>query len=731
MVVDPLLVEFGRVDMKTAQGLAPLMDSSKSNGLMWMAVTEPRRKQPSEGDPGTPLSTLIGLTLQLYCPRKVAHDIGKYLRSKNIFLGDPVVELQRYDYFNPQTSNHFSTREAMQPNFAATQSVSNYASGTSYVLRSVEEIRSDVLNMFDNIVDLENIPRRKQSQLIATPLKPHQEQALHFMVDKEAEWTDGDETRKDSLYKASYRYDGRKTYLHVITGEESGRKPESPRGGILADEMGMGKTLSILSLVADNDSVAAARFFASKAPPISVNGREQIANSKATLIVCPLSTMVNWRNQLEEHFPRGQNLKWTYYHGSNRKDLKLADLANYDVVITTYHMLAADAKSSETRNQDSPLFRINWFRIVLDEAHQIRSGSSQQAKAAYRLACQRRWAVTGTPVQNRLEDLAALFKFLRVKPFHEAAGFNTHILAPFKNADPDVVPKLQLLVSSLTLRRMKDNLDIPKRHDHIVRLQFSDDERRLHDWFEQDSARQVNAATSGEKLGGKTYARILKAILYLRLICAHGRDLLGDEALKLTEGMTSENSIDLEGEIDETPSLSRKGAFEMVELLKTNNQAVCQYTSCGNEVLSDNVESDSEDEDSDGSETEGQPVSKKKDTYGFMTPCYHIICPKHVKKLKKSWSEEVTEDGYVQCEFCDTRIRPVLFELKHSDQRAFDDERERLKKDPKLAKKMGAYTGPHTKTRVLLEELEKNRQESLANPDEPPIKRCILSPLRF
>lgn len=719
LVADPTGREFGRVDMKTAQGLAPLMDSAKQNGLMWMAMTEVRRKQPNEGPPGSPLSTLIALTLQLYCPRKVAHDIGRYLRSRNIHLGDPTVELTKYDYFNPQTTNHFSKNDAAGTEFQASYSSSKYAGsgGGGYVLRSVEEIRSDVLNMFDNIVSLKDIPQRKQSPLVKTQLLKHQEQALHFMVDKEAEWTDKDDGRKDSLYQAKYRDNGRKYYLHVITGEELGHKPQSTRGGILADEMGLGKTLSILSLVTDTDSMASARNFESLAPPISyIKNQKELVNSRGTLLLCPLSTMVNWKQQIEEHVPVG--LKWCFYHGPDRKKYEVDQLATYDLVITTYHMVAADAFKSEM-----PLKHINWFRIVLDEAHQIRSGTSKQAIGTFALRGLRRWAVTGTPVQNKLDDLGALFKFLRIRPFDDTPGFNHHFLIPFKNADADVVPKLQLLVSTVTLRRLKEgNVALPPRSDDIVRLQFSEDERKLHDWFEQDSARQVNAVTSGEKIVGHSYARILKAILYLRLICAHGRDLLGDEALKLTEGMTSENPMELEENEEQTPALTRKAAYEMLELLDQTDQDKCQFTSCQHSVLSAEP---NEDEDEDDDEDDAMDVVRgnKKDTIGFMTPCYHIICPKHVKQLRADWSQSTTEDGYVICGFCQAAVRPVLFELKHSDRFAFTEEQEKLKRDPKLAKKMGAYAGPHTKTKALLHELQMSKNETLANPHEAPIKR--------
>jgi hypothetical protein len=733
LVTDPTNREFGRVDMKTAQGLAPLMDSAKQNGLMWIALTEPRRKQPGEGPPGSALSTLIALTLQLYCPRRVAHDLGRYLKGKNIALGDPVVELQKYDYYNPQTAASFNTQEAMQPDFEIPSnggySGSRYASNNSFVLRSVDEVRSDVLNMFDAIVNLKDIPERDTPRMLKTQLMKHQRQALHFLCDKEAEWTDEDEARKDSLYQAKYRpTSGEKYYLHVITGEELGHKPQSTRGGILADEMGLGKTLSILALVADDESMAAAKAFSKKAPPISQGlGLQQVKNSRATLLLCPLSTMVNWRQQIEEHFPdKGKYIKWCFYHGQDRKKFTVEDLADHDIVITTYHMVAADALV-----RSKPLGVINWFRIVLDEAHTIRSGKTKQATSVYTLAADRRWAVTGTPVQNRLEDLGALFKFLRIKPFDEAAGFNQHILNPFKNADPDVVPKLQLLVSSVTLRRLKQgNVDLPPREDLVVRLEFSRDERQLHDWFEQDSQRQVNAVTSGEKLGGHAYARILKAILYLRLICAHGRDLLGDEALKLTDGMSYENPMELGDDEEPTQSLTRKAAYDMLELLNETSTDKCQYENCNRPIL----EEDDSDDDEEGEVATVSANGAKAsalDTFGYMTPCYHIICPRHLKKLKTHWDQNTMEDGHVICQFCEGRIRPVLFELKKTDWHAYLDERERIKKDPKLAKKAATYTGPHTKTKALLGELDKNKEESMAHPDEPPVKRSEPLLIKF
>ncbi|KAF2127800.1 hypothetical protein P153DRAFT_368349 [Dothidotthia symphoricarpi CBS 119687] len=713
MVADPTGKEFGKVDMKTAQGLAALMDSAKTNGMLWMTWTDPRRKAQNEGPSGSPFSGLLAMTTQLYCPRKNAHGIGKYLKAKGLDLIDPCFELSKFDYYNPQVPERSFNKE-QAPTFQAAVSNQNGTGSSSYVLRSVDEIREDVQNVFDTVVSTsEIVPTREPSTHIKTELYPHQKQALYFMWDKEQDHTGAeDDNRKDTLWKPHFRDNGRKSYIHIITGEEVTQKPKPCRGGILADEMGLGKTLSVLSLVADTSSISDARAFAAKLPPRLPQGSQLIQpliNSRATLLVCPLSTMTNWKDQIKDHFPAGKStLKWTRYHGTERFNVQFKELAEHDIVVTTYHIIAKDLL-----DRKRPLPYINWFRIVLDEAHMIRNPTGQ-SRAACSLPGQRRWAVTGTPVQNRLEDLGALFNFIQLSPFETSHGFNHYILAPFKAADPEVVPKLQLLVSTVTIRRTKEIIkdEVPARNDYIVRLKFSKEEQQLHDWFERDTQRKVNAVTQGDKMGGNSYARILTAILNLRLICAHGRDLLSDEALKTTDGMTYDQPMEIGDEEEETPALNRQQAYEMLELLDQTDSDHCAY--CRKSLLA--VESD--DEDEEGSQS---------DTIGFMTPCYHLVCPTHFKKLKASWRDAPLPDGFVSCHFCEDRVRPVAFELKLNDYHTFQEERERIRNDPKLAKKVGSYTGPHTKTQALLNDLMEHKEWSDAHPEERPIKSIVFS----
>jgi SNF2 family DNA or RNA helicase len=483
--------------------------------------------------------------------------------------------------------------------------------------------------------------------------------------------------------------------------------PPAVRGGLLADMMGLGKTLQLLALIVDTLSDAAE--FAKKQPP-RTPALPLILNSKATLLVAPLSVVANWEEQIKAHIESG-TLTTYVYHGSNRtQDVK--QLAQHDVVITSYHTLASELRHNGTKK---PLSLTNFFRVVLDEAHQIRNQTTNIFAGACNLSAQRRWCLTATPVQNKLDDLGALIKFLRIRPFEDKGAFTKFFLTPFKQADPTIMPKFRLLIDSVTIRRTKDRIDLPERIDQIVRLDFSGSEKKIYQFFVNDSARRMKAVTTGSKVGGKGYAHVLKSIMRMRLICAHGESLLSEEDIKLLEGITPGTAIDIsdDDDADDKPILSQKQAFEMLQLLRDSDLDRCPK--CTKKI----GERDLDDENYE--------IRGNTNTIGHMSPCYHIYCPDCFPKHVAEITPLVDETNHMKCPDCDEFVRNVYFELKQSELDEDEQAKARVRANPKLAKQLGFYHGPHTKTKALISSLQSFEAWSAENYEEPPIKRYVNS----
>jgi len=112
----------------------------------------------------------------------------------------------------------------------------------------------------------------------------------------------------------------------------------------------------------------------------------------------------------------------------------------------------------------------------------------------------------------------------------------------------------------------------------------------------------------------------------------------------------------------------------MLDLLDQTDNDDCVFCATTTVQKRSVLDVDSDDEDDDGD---------VPDTIGYMTSCYHIVCTKHLKKLKQQWKESMLPDGHVQCQICEDRNKPRAFELKRSEYREYQEERERIRKDPK------------------------------------------------
>ncbi|PVH70650.1 hypothetical protein DL98DRAFT_358049, partial [Cadophora sp. DSE1049] len=230
------------------------------------------------------------------------------------------------------------------------------------------------------------------------------------------------------------------SYEHRITGHRSESPPKENIGGILADEMGLGKTLTTLAIII-RSSAAAASFAAARNGPLHFGvpkPSQSTVYSRATFVIVPNST-------------------------------------NSDIVLSTYHTVATEAM-----DMDSPLKCIQWYRIVLDEAHTIRQMKTKLYQSVSKLSAQYRWCLTGTPIQNGLEDLAALVCFVGSPQLNSMVEFRKHILYPMAKETGEGTQNLRILLDSICLRRTNKLLSLPRvvKEDRFVT--FSPAERELY-----------------------------------------------------------------------------------------------------------------------------------------------------------------------------------------------------------------------------------------------------------
>ncbi|KAK4204134.1 SNF2 family N-terminal domain-containing protein [Triangularia verruculosa] len=712
---------FGLVDAKTASGLAPLMDMAGNLGTRLDCRIPTRRKVIGE-QAGQTVSAQFKIELMIYGYRIYADRVGKMLLRKNINLLSPPRVEPGVKVFNPLAKEN----RQLPPAARLTNNVQYQAPPMA---KSAEEIRSEVLGVFDSLPKSDELPEMDPAPCIMTPLLKHQKQALFFMYSRESEQLPDADSKAPvtSTWKRRTNQHGTTIYYNVVTNQEVVEPPPPTLGGILADMMGLGKTLSILSLLSKTQEDAQAWSQREPVQPTIPQQRPQKShevpraqalplsdirrNAKATLLVCPLSTITNWEEQIKQHIEPGK-LNYYIYHGANRiKDAM--QLARYDLVITTYGSVTSELNARLKRKQGQyPLEEIAWFRIVLDEAHTIREQNTLSFKSICRLQANRRWAVTGTPVQNKLEDLASLLAFLRLKPFDERSKFIQYIITPFKAADPDIVPKLRVLIDTITIRRLKDKIELPERTEEIIRLDFTPEERKVYDIFQKMAQERVQVLTgqgTGQTriMGGKTMIHVLRSILQLRLICAHGKDLLNDDDFQEIQGMSADAPIDLDSDDDEQkPTLSEKKAYEMFYLMQEGTSDFC--IKCNNKIGSIEVD----DPESD----------QKDDILGYMAQCFHVYCPTCITRVHQHGNGELHQN----CATCAYALKDQCVELRRSKADVEHETRQTKTRAGKVIPD-DRYTGPHTKTRALVQELLANKAKGEANPDEPPYKSVVFS----
>ncbi|KXH45893.1 SNF2 family domain-containing protein [Colletotrichum nymphaeae SA-01] len=374
-----------------------------------------------------------------------------------------------------------------------------------------------------------------------------------------------------------------------MRGRELGpvKKGKVPKGGILADDMGLGKTLQTISLILSNQ----------KPNKDEAGWKKHFSGiEKTTLVVAPLALIRQWEAEIKEKVTKSHGLKVCVHHGPQRtKNFK--DLALYDVVVTTYQVLVSEwgHSSEDEKGVKAGAFGLHWWRVVLDEAHTIKNRNAKSTKACYALRSEYRWCLSGTPMQNNLEELQSLIKFLRIKPYDNLKEWKEQIEKPLKNGQGHVaIGRLHSLLRCFMKRRTKEILKedgalnpggkptkegeksttgfkVTERKVVTIATKFSPAERRFYTRLEARADKSIEQMLQGKI----NYANALVLLLRLRQACNHP---------KLLEGKLEK---DREALSDAAPKTARGDIDSLAEMFGGMGIAARQCDVCGRELPRD------------------------------------------------------------------------------------------------------------------------------------------------
>ncbi|OQD69551.1 hypothetical protein PENPOL_c002G06438 [Penicillium polonicum] len=317
------------------------------------------------------------------------------------------------------------------------------------------------------------------------------------------------------------------------------------KGGLLGDEMGMGKTIQAVSLIMSD-----------------------YPQPDPTLVLVPPVALMQWVSEIKEY--TDGKLKVLVYHNSNPKVKRLtrADIRKYDVIMISYASLESMHRKQEkgfSRGEtmvkaDSVIHAVHYHRLILDEAHSIKSRTTGVARACFALEANYKWCLSGTPVQNRIGEFFSLLRFLQVKPFAcyfckecdceqlqwtstkegrctecshtgfmHISIFNKEILNPIiegktQQQRKNGLAKLRLITDHIMLRRMK--------HQHTKSMELPAKRITLHNEFfgeiEQDFSRSIMTNSTrkfdtyvSEGVMLNNYANIFGLIMQMRQVANH------------------------------------------------------------------------------------------------------------------------------------------------------------------------------------------------------------------
>ncbi|KAF6519681.1 hypothetical protein HZS61_016098 [Fusarium oxysporum f. sp. conglutinans] len=461
--------------------------------VLGVDVLRGKRKRSGKGLP-------VAVSVNIYGPRNSMSDVDEALSgigTYRTYLQHPTFLEPGVPYINPQF---------FYPTFEKTDLRHLVGSGfqdsdtKSKISQEVEDVMESLDGSSENIIAArsEDVQQVLHHFLLNTRLKEHQLKGVEFILGRENEEV-ATQMHRPMLLSIHYSL---LSHPHKLG-----------RGGILADVMGLGKTLTMLSAI-----LCSKQLGQSSITDISGNIKAQEhPPSSITLVVLPSRQVLDvWQNEIDARF-QPQSFKTVTFHGDVRPK-KRELLLGHDLVLTTYHTLEKDNRGKGILNS------IKWSRIVLDEAHQIRNSSIKLHKAPAALESDTRWCLTGTPIQNSFDDLRSLLKFLRFEPFCQSNVFEQHIVKPFREDSPngnDESRNLKIMLKFCCLRRTQAKLDLPASTIQKVDVTPTETEKSMFTSI-LDQCKEDFDKMAGKEESAKKSNILFSAIMKLRRVCNHG-----------------------------------------------------------------------------------------------------------------------------------------------------------------------------------------------------------------
>jgi E3 ubiquitin-protein ligase SHPRH len=466
------------------------------------------------------------------------------------------------------------------------------------------------------------------NHLMTCRLYPFQRRAVHWLLDREgvqlksdshAQPRQRDTQAAPPFFRKAHDATGREIYVSQLLGCVSSSLADLQdtypdiSGGILAEEMGLGKTVELIALMCSNR-----RDNSNNNAHIERGSHNQThqnsLKSGATLIITPPSILEQWKQELQQHAPA---LKLVHYDGlknaKERNNQSFAELANNDVVLTTYTVLSREihyarekpdrqlrnASTRDALKSQSPLTQIHWWRVCLDEAQMVESGVSQAAQVARLIPRVHAWAVSGTPLRSGHKDLYGLFLFLRCEPLCHSLTIWNRLLEYHR-------PLFKQMLGTFAIRHSKnvvrEDLRLPPQTRHTITVPFTAIEEQHYDELFQEMCEDVGLNRSGMPLNDDwdptcphTIAKMRTWLNRLRQTCLHpevggrNRRALGKNAgsirsvMQVLEVMIDQNEGALRTE-QRLVFLSQIYRAQMHEHAKETGKAIDLWTAVYNEI---------------------------------------------------------------------------------------------------------------------------------------------------